>query len=170
MDLELENRVAVVTGGSRGIGRAIARELALEGANPVIVARGAEALEATAAELGNETGRRVVPIVADTTDGPSIQAMVERVQREYGRLDILVNNAAPPGGMRPPALSEITSSHFEAEMNVKVMGYLRCAQAVAPIMQTQGWGRIINISGLAARMAGSETVFYAIAIAKFHKG
>ena len=155
MDLEMEDRVAVVTGGSRGIGKAVARALAFEGVDTAIVARGREALEKTASELAEETGRRVVPIVADTSNAESVDAMVERVQQELGRLDILVNNAATPGGGRVPTLSELTQEDFDTEMNVKVMGYLRCVQAVAPIMQARGWGRIINVSGLAARMSGS---------------
>jgi len=155
LDLELSGRVAVVTGGSRGIGRAIARELAMEGADVAIVARGEDALARTAEELGMETRRRVVPIVADTADVDSVRAMVARVHEIFGRIDILVNNAATPGGGAPPSLSELTQTHFDSDMNVKVMGYLRCAQAVAPIMQSGGWGRIINIAGLSSRVAGS---------------
>ena len=156
MDLELEGKTAIVTGGSRGIGKAIARELAIEGVDVAIVARGREALEATASELARETGRRFVPIVADTGDGDAVKAMVERAASDLGRLDILVNNAARPGGQTPvPSLAEITDDDFWEDMNVKVMGYLRCAQAVAPHMRRQGWGRIINISGQAARQSGS---------------
>jgi NAD(P)-dependent dehydrogenase (short-subunit alcohol dehydrogenase family) len=155
VDLELKGRTAIVTGGSRGIGKAIARELALEGADVAIVARDPEALAETASRLAAESGRRVVPIAADTGDTESVRAMVKRAHQELGRVDILVNNAAAPGGGPVPSLSELSQTDFEADMNVKVMGYLRCAQAVAPIMQAQGWGRIINISGLAARFSGS---------------
>ncbi|MAG33607.1 MAG: short-chain dehydrogenase [Deltaproteobacteria bacterium] len=155
MDLELEGRAAIVTGGSRGIGKAIARALALEGVDVAIVARGSDALAAAASELVEETGRRIVPIPADTGNDEPVRAMVDRAHEELGRVDILVNNAAAPGGGPVPTLSELGAEHFFSEMNVKVMGYLRCAQAVAPIMQARGWGRIINISGLAARMSGS---------------
>ena len=155
VDLELKDRVAIVTGGSRGIGRAIAGELAGEGVDVAIVARGGEALAATASELAAESGRRVLPIVADTAQDDSVRSMVERVHRELGRVDILVNNAAVRGGGPVPPLAELTREHFDADMNVKVMGYLRCAQAVAPIMQARKWGRIVNISGLAARLSGS---------------
>ncbi len=156
MDLELEGKAAIVTGGSRGIGKAIARQLALEGVDVAIAARGAEALEATARELSSDSGRRVVAVQADTGDDRSVRDMVAEAASALGRVDILVNNAASPGGQGPvPGLSEITNDLFLEDMNVKVMGYLRCAREVAPIMQRQGWGRIINISGLATRSSGS---------------
>lgn len=155
MDLQLNERSAIVTGGSRGIGKAVARVLAEEGANVAIVARDPEALEDTAAELAAESGRRIIPIAADTGDDAAVRAMVDRAHEALGSVDILVNNAAAPGGGPVPALADMGEEEFFAEMNIKVMGYLRCAKAVAPIMQAQGWGRIINVSGLAARFSGS---------------
>src|SRR5215212_6122669 len=98
MDLELTGKTAVVTGGSRGIGKAIARELAREGVDVAIVARSAEALQATAAELAQATGRKITPIMADTGDDASVKKMIEQAVGELGRLDILVNCAAAPGG------------------------------------------------------------------------
>jgi NAD(P)-dependent dehydrogenase (short-subunit alcohol dehydrogenase family) len=155
MDLELEGRTAIVTGGSRGIGKAIARELAREGVDVAIAARGRDALEAAAAELAAETGRRIVPVHVDTGQDESVRTLIATANQELGRVDILVNNAAVPGGGPLPELSEITEEIVWADMNVKVMGYLRCAQAVAPLMRAQGWGRIINISGLGARISRS---------------
>ncbi len=155
MDLQLVGKVALVTGGSRGIGKAIAFELAREGAEVAIAARGVEALTATAAEITGATGRPCLAIPADTTDDASVHAMIERVVAERGRVDILVNSAARVARVRPPVLEEITADGFWDEMSTKVLGYLRCAQAVAPIMKANGWGRIINISGLAARQSGS---------------
>jgi NAD(P)-dependent dehydrogenase (short-subunit alcohol dehydrogenase family) len=156
MNLELAGKTAIVTGGSRGIGKAVARELAAEGVDVAIVARSAEPLAQAAAELAESTGRRMVPIVADTGNDESVRAMVEHAARELGHLDILVNCAAQPGGQAPPPkLAEITDDAFYADVNVKVMGYLRCAREVAPHMIRQGWGRIISISGLAARSTGS---------------
>ena len=158
MDLELRGKTAIVTGGSRGIGKAIARELAREGVDLALVARGREALEAAAAELAQESGRRVLPLVADTGDDAAVRDMVKQAADGLGCLGILVNCAAQPGGQAtPPRLAEITDDHFWAHMNVKVMGYLRCAREVAPHMIRQGWGRIINISGLGARRTG-ETI------------
>ncbi len=156
MDLELTDKTAIVTGGSRGIGKAIARQLALEGVDVAIVGRTPEALEAAAEELRAETGRRILPIVADTGRDADVKAMVARAAAELGHLDILVNCAARPGGQAPPpALAEITDELFWDDVNVKVMGYLRCCREVAPYMIRQGWGRIISISGLAARSTGS---------------
>jgi NAD(P)-dependent dehydrogenase (short-subunit alcohol dehydrogenase family) len=156
MDLELAGKTAIVTGGSRGIGKAVARELAAEGVDVAIVARSAQPLAESADELAASTGRRIVPIVADTGRDDSVKAMVEQAASVLGHLDILVNCAAQPGGQAPPPkLAEITDDAFYSDVNVKVMGYLRCAREVAPHMIRQGWGRIISISGLAARSTGS---------------
>jgi NAD(P)-dependent dehydrogenase (short-subunit alcohol dehydrogenase family) len=156
MDLELAGKTAIVTGGSRGIGKAIARELAGEGVDVAIVARSSADLKQTAAELAEATGQRIVPIVADTGDDASIKAMVEQAAIALGHLDILVNCAAQPGGQGPvPKLGDVTDDLFWSDVNVKVMGYLRCAREVAPHMIRQKWGRIINVSGLAARSTGS---------------
>jgi NAD(P)-dependent dehydrogenase (short-subunit alcohol dehydrogenase family) len=156
MDLELAGKTAIVTGGSRGIGKAIAHELAREGVDVAIVARNADDLKAAAAELAEATGRRIVPLVADTSDDASVKAMVDLAAADLGHLDILVNCAAQPGGQGPvPKLADVSDDLFWADMNVKVMGYLRCARQVAPHMIGQHWGRIINVSGLAARNTGS---------------
>ena len=156
MDLELESKRAVVTGGSRGIGKAVARVLAHEGCDVALVARSPEPLQEAAAELAAATGRQVVPLVADTGSTDSVAAMVTSAQEQLGGVDILVNSAAKPMGQSaPPKLADITDELFWDDVNVKVLGYLRCAQAVAPLMIEQGWGRIINISGLGARSTGS---------------
>ena len=154
MDLELKGKTAIITGGSRGIGKAVGREFGLEGMNVALVARGQEALEETARKLAEETGASFITIVADTGDPESVKAMVKEAAEKLGRIDVLVNSAARVGGAYTPKLSEITEEDFWGDMNVKVMGYLRCAQAVAPYMIDQGWGRIINLSGMAARQAG----------------
>jgi len=156
VDLELAGKRAVVTGGSRGIGKAVARELAREGAAVVIVARDEEALAATARELAAETGAQVLPVAADTGSDDSVKAMVARARELLGGVDILVNAAAQPGGQAPPPkLAEIDDSKFWPDVNVKVLGYLRCIRELAPLMAAQGGGRVVNISGLAARSTGS---------------
>lgn len=157
MDLQLTGKRALITGGSRGIGKAIARTLADEGCRVAITGRDPARLEATAAELRAETGGEIVTAVCDTGSDESVRAMVDRVRGAFGAIDILVNNAAKPGGGPdvPPTLATITSEAFHDDVNVKVMGYIRVAQAVAPDMVAAGWGRIVNISGLAARNAGN---------------
>ena len=156
MDLELANKTAIVTGGSRGIGKAIARALAKEGVDVAIVARSEDVLKATAAEIEEETGRKIVPIVVDTGSDDSVRSMVAAAKQALGKIDILVNCAAQAGGQfPPPKLAAVTDAAFYDDVNIKVMGYLRCAREVAPHMADQGWGRIINISGLAARSTGS---------------
>jgi NAD(P)-dependent dehydrogenase (short-subunit alcohol dehydrogenase family) len=156
MELELNGKTAIVTGGSRGIGKAVARELALEGVDVAIVARGREALESAAEEIQDETGRKIIPIQADTGVDDSVKQMVEKALSSLGRPDILVNCAARPLGRgTEPGVEEIAEDAFWADMNVKVMGYLRCIREVTPHMKKNQWGRIINISGHAARKAGS---------------
>ena len=157
MDLELKGKRALVTGGSRGIGKAIARVLAQEGADVALLARNPQLLSAAAAELAAETGRKVVGVSGDTTsDEQTRLAVAEAVRQLGGGIDILVNAAAEPAGFAgPPKLAEITGDYFHAEMDTKVMGYIRCAREVAGGMQARGWGRIVNISGLAARQTGN---------------
>ena len=157
MDLQLAGKRALVTGGSRGIGKAIARVLTHEGAQVALLARDPQTLVAAAAELSAETGRLVVGVTGDTGSDDSIgHALAEAVRLLGGSIDILVNAAAEPAGFAaPPQLAAITGEFFHAEMNVKVMGYIRCAREVAAGMRAKGWGRIINVSGLAARQTGN---------------
>ena len=156
MDLQLEGKKAIVTGGSRGIGKAIAWELAREGCNVAICARNVDAMEATSREIAEDTGRDIYAIECNTQDTESVNSMVARANFQLGGIDILVNNAARPLGQAPvPGIEGVTDDAFNEDINTKVLGYLRCARAVAPIMKDRGWGRIINISGLASRSSGS---------------
>lgn len=156
MDLGLTDRRAVVTGGSRGIGKAVARQLAREGVDVVIVGRDLAALLSTASELAGETGRRIVPVVADTGRDDEVRRLTTEALAALGGIDILVTCAAQAGGHTPaPTLAEIGDEAFWADVNVKVMGYLRCAREFAPHLVRNGWGRIVMISGLAARRTGS---------------
>ncbi|MBW0114781.1 SDR family NAD(P)-dependent oxidoreductase [Pseudonocardia abyssalis] len=154
MDLLLTGQRAVVTGASRGIGLAVALGLAAEGSDVALVARDAAALDAAAAQV-TALGVRALPVVADTSDDAAVRAMVERVVAEWGGVDVLVNAAATPAGGPVPALADLTDDAMRAEFETKVLGYLRCARAVAPHMIAQGGGRIVNVSGLAARQSGS---------------
>jgi len=155
MDLGLAGRVAIVTGGSRGIGRAIAKELASEGVDVAICARQRQALDEAAKALSQETGRRIIPIVADTMSSESVAHLVDATVRAFGRVDVLVNNASTPGGMVRGPLAEADDKTLLEDIDTKVVGYLRCAKAVAPHMQQRRWGRIVNIGGLSGRRSGN---------------
>ena len=155
MDLELAGKKAIVTGGSRGIGKVIATVLASEGVDVVISARGEEQLHATAREVTNATGRRIVPIVADTGNEAAVNRLVESAIQQLGGVDILVNNAALPGGISTATkLDQIVDEQVLQDINIKVVGYLRTARALAPHLVKKGWGRIINIGGLAIHRTG----------------
>ena len=143
--LELSGRCALVTGGSRGIGLASARALAAEGADVALLARTPSRSSARPRSCAAQSGRRVVAVVADTGEDESVLAAVRSVVEQLGAVDILVNAAATAATGAP-----LREEDLEREINVKVRGYLRCVRAVAPLMVERGWGRIINVSGLAA--------------------
>lgn len=151
MDLRLKGKVAVVTGGSMGIGRAVTEALAQEGVNVAIVARSAATLETVAAEISAKTGTKVIAAPADVTNTADVTAMMERVADHFGRLDILLNGAAHPGGLVRSQLDEADPEGLLADINIKVVGYMRCAKAAAPHMKKNGYGRIINLGGLTGR-------------------
>ena len=152
MNLELTGKNAIITGGSGPIARATAEVLAQEGVGVALASRTRETLEAAAREVAAKTRGRVIGIPTDVTDNASVEQMVQQALSQLGSVDILVNCAVPrvrsgvEGGATFPA-----EEQFHAELDVKVMGYLRCAKAVAPLMQARGWGRIVNLSGLNAR-------------------
>jgi NAD(P)-dependent dehydrogenase (short-subunit alcohol dehydrogenase family) len=157
MDLGLRGKHAIVTGGSLGIGKAIARELAREGVDVAIVARTKDQLEATARELAADTGRRVIPLAADVTSKAQVDAMVEQAAAQLGGLHILVNSGSPPGGSATATgpIETIVDEDLLHDFDVKYVGALRCARAAIPHMKKAGWGRIVNISGTNARNAGN---------------
>ena len=155
MDLQLQGRRAVVTGASRGIGLAVACGLTAEGADVVLVSRGGLDLDRAVERAGRGPGR-ALPGVADTRDDAAVRAVVASAVDRLGGVDVLVNAAARPGGgAAPPPLADLADDALREEVETKVLGYLRTARAVAPHMAAQGWGRIINISGLNARQSSS---------------
>lgn len=155
MDLQLSGKRAIITGGSRGIGLAVAKALAAEGADVVLAARGHAELDLARAAV-EELGHKVLAIPTDTNDDSSVQALVAAAVEGLGGVDILINaaaRAATPGS--PRMLADLRDEDLRAEIETKVLGYLRTARAVAPLMVQQGWGRIVNVSGLAALNAGN---------------
>src|SRR5918996_96190 len=157
MDLGLQGKRAIVTGGSLGIGKAIARELACEGVDVAIVARTKEQLEAAARELAAESGRRIIALAADVTSREQVDEMVAQATAQLGGLHILVNSGSPPGGSATATgpIETVVDEDLLHDFNVKYVGALRCARAIIPYLKEQGWGRIINISGTNARNAGN---------------
>ncbi|MBV9584025.1 MAG: SDR family NAD(P)-dependent oxidoreductase, partial [Alphaproteobacteria bacterium] len=144
MDLRMSGKTALVTGGSAGIGKAIARALAREGADVAICARRKEPLDAAAAEIARETNRNVVPIPADLTKAADAENFVNAAHEALGRIDILVNNAgSAPGGV----IEFLSEEHWAQSLQLKFMGYVRCLKHVLPIMQKQGGGRVVNLIG-----------------------
>ena len=144
MDLGLTGKAALVTGGSAGIGKGIARALAREGADVAICARRREVLEATGAELRAETGRKVVAIPADLTRPEDAERFVATAAAELGRVDILVNNAGSAAGGILEVLGE---DAWIQGLQLKFLGYVRCLRAALPIMRAQGGGRVVNLIG-----------------------
>ena len=153
MDLELQGKVAIITGGSKGIGKAVALELAREGADVAIAARTLADCEQTAGEIASETGRRAIAISVDTTKSDDVQNMVDTTVAELGKVDILINSAAMVGGQVRGTISEATEKDMLEDLDTKVVGYFRAMKAVVPHMQAQKWGRIISIGGVSARQS-----------------
>ena len=144
MDLGLRDRVALVTGGSKGIGKATALALAREGAHVAVCARGKELLDSVAADIAAETERTVLPIVADLNKEEDAQHFVRAAADHFGRLDILVNCAGgSPGG----TLQNLEESQWMESLNLKFMGYVRTTKAAVGHMKERRWGRIINVIG-----------------------
>ncbi|MHA6766976.1 SDR family oxidoreductase [Sphingobium ummariense] len=151
MDLGLGGKVAMVSGGGRGIGRAIARTLAQEGASLSICSRSADVLEQVAAEIEEQYGVRCLPFAADLTDRTPIENWVGAVRREFGKIDILVNNASATRGGN---FLDLAADELDAGLASKLYGYLDVSRAVISVMQEQGRGSVVNIVGI----TGSQPV------------
>ncbi len=144
MDLQLKGKTALVTGGSEGIGKGIARALAREGVDVAVCARRKDKLDQAAAEIAKETGRKVVAIPADLTKETDAKNFVEQGHRALGRVDIMVNNAgSAPGGV----IEHLSEADWTQALQLKFMGYVRCLRYVLPIMVRQGGGRVVNLIG-----------------------
>jgi NAD(P)-dependent dehydrogenase (short-subunit alcohol dehydrogenase family) len=154
MDLGLKGKVAAITGGSEGIGKAAAMRLAQEGAMVAICARRADVLQQAADEIA-AAGGSVLAVVADVTNPADCQRFIAETVRRFGRLDILVNNAG-----------SANANHFEAiddevwmqDLDLKLFGAIRCARAAIPHMKQQGSGRVINITMVGGKQPGKGSM------------
>ncbi len=144
MDLGLRDRAAIVTGASRGIGRAIATALVAEGARVLLCARDEAALAAVAGELDG----RGETFAVDVTDPGAADAIVAEAQRALGRVDVLVNNA---GAAEPKPLAELTAADWQAGLELNFLAAARLSVAVAPVMRAAGWGRIVHVASISGR-------------------
>ena len=140
---DLTDRVAIVTGGSKGLGEAMAAGFASAGANVLLTSRHAEEAEQTAGQIAADFGRRVIGLESDVTDAASVQAMVDRAAKEFGKVDILLNNAGV--NIRGP-IDELTFEQFQEVQEINVNGLWRCSRAVVPLMKEREKGRIINMA------------------------
>lgn len=154
MDLGLRGKVAVVTGGTEGIGRATALKLAREGAKVAICARGAALLEKTADEI-RKAGGEVLAVAADMSKTADIERFINAVTTRFGRLDILVNNA---GTSARGKFLEVDDATWRADLELKLFGAIRCTRLAVPHMKQQGGGRIINITISSAKQPGAQSM------------
>ncbi len=154
---DLTNRVALVTGGSRGIGRAIALALADAGAHVAVNYRDRADNAHAVADAIRAAGRRAIPVAADVSDATAVAHMVNQIANKLGPVDVLINNA---GIALIRTVDELTEADFDRTITVNLKSAFLCTQAVLPHMRAQRWGRIVNLSSGAARGAGGIGVHY----------
>jgi NAD(P)-dependent dehydrogenase (short-subunit alcohol dehydrogenase family) len=154
--MELEDHVAIVTGGGRGIGRATAMELARLGADIVVAELDRAGAERTAAEI-TRLGRRAVAVPTDVTKRAALAAMVERARAELGRIDVLVNNA---GIYRAAKTLDITEEHWDAVMDINAKAVFFASQAVLPTMIAQKRGAIVSLASMAGKIGSLTNLPY----------
>lgn len=156
MDLGLKDKVAIVTGGSEGIGKSAAHRIAEEGGRVVIVARRAEVLETAAADI-RATARAgaVLPVAGDVTEPATAARTVEAALQAFGGIDILVNNA---GTALAKPFEAVSDEEWQTDFDIKFWAAVRFTRAVIPEMRKRGGGRIINVTNLAGRMPTASTM------------
>jgi NAD(P)-dependent dehydrogenase (short-subunit alcohol dehydrogenase family) len=144
MDLQLEGKTALVTGGSEGIGKGITLALAKEGVDVAICARRKDVLEKAAGEIAKQTNRKIVAIPADLRKDADAKNFIEQAHNALGRIDIMINNAGSAAG---GVIEHLTEDDWDKGLQLKFMGYVRCLRYALPIMVKQGGGRVVNLIG-----------------------
>jgi 3-oxoacyl-[acyl-carrier protein] reductase len=148
MDLGLKGKIALVAAASRGLGRAVAAELASEGASLVICSRNAATIETTASEISRRTGSNVVGVAADVTSTDDVARLAQTAREKFGRIDILVTNSGgPPAG----PFESFNDDQWEAATRLLLHSSVGLARQVLPGMKVQRWGRILNITSIAVK-------------------
>jgi len=148
MDLGLKERVALVAAASRGLGRAIAEELAAEGASLILCARGADALNKVAEQIERESGVTVVAVAGDVAKAEDVRRIVAAGLERFGRIDVLVTNAGgPPAGK----FESLSQADWDAAISLTLNSVLELARAVLPGMKERRWGRILNVTSIAVK-------------------
>ena len=154
MDLGLKGKVAVVTGGTDGIGKAAALEFARNGAKVALCARRADVVTKTVDEI-KRAGGDAYGVAADMSKAADVERFIDAVVKHYGRLDILVNNA---GTSSRGKFLELTDDAWRSDLELKVFGAIRCTRLAVPHMKKQGGGRVINITISSAKQPGAESM------------
>jgi 3-oxoacyl-[acyl-carrier protein] reductase len=148
MDLGIKGRVAIVTGGSRGIGKETSREFLEAGVKVMTCSRHGDELNETCKELAKTTGGEIHSMVADMTNPEDIKKLVNKTLETYGTVDILINNA---GTMYSGRFAELTDEGLQTQLDTKLFGFMRAIRAVSPIMREKKWGRIVSLIGGAGK-------------------
>jgi 3-oxoacyl-[acyl-carrier protein] reductase len=154
MDLDINGRVAIITGGSEGIGKATALRLAHEGARVAICARRESVLEEAAAEIRKQTGGEVLPVVTDVSKFQDIQHLVQTVVDRWQGVDILVNNA---GTSSAGPFEEMSDERWLTDLELKLFAAIRCTREVIPYMRKRNWGRVVNLTALGAKAPAARS-------------
>lgn len=155
MDLALGGKVAVVTGGSEGIGRAAAHSLGREGASVVVCARRGDVLQQAVEDVAEQTGAHVVAVQADVSIPADVERVIQTAVDRFGRLDILVNNAGTSAAM---PFENVTDEAWQADLELKLFAAIRATRAAVPHMRKVGGGSIVNLLNLAAKQPGPRSV------------
>lgn len=155
MDLQLKNKVVIVTGSSKGIGKAIAFGFAKEQAKVVICSRNKKTLENTASEIEKSTSAQVLPVQTNLLDKQSITSLINKTIEKFEKIDILINNT---GGPPPKLFIDTTENEWQNSYDLLMKSVINCCQGVLPFMKKQKWGRIVNMTSFAAKQPEERLV------------